>query len=227
MLEIDDATDAATATRLRYLEPGVPLRVSALGDLLGGYACSVVEVDGRTLWIDLPLRRDGMLHLEPGQLVTVRFDRRDDAAYLFDTAVAEMRDDDTAPFGLAAPVTIIRRPHRSDARLPMVLDSTLSTSGGDVDAKVVDLSAGGLGVVCHRELAEGAEVVVAVELPGPDGDVPLEQRAVVRTVSMYARTPGGSTLHHYGLEFVDADETVRERILSSVIWNLTRNPSVL
>jgi c-di-GMP-binding flagellar brake protein YcgR len=227
VLDIDETTDAATAARLRYLAPGLAVRVSVLGDAVGAYACSIVETDGERIWIDLPIRRDGMLHLERGQLVSVRFDRPDDAAYLFDSAVAEVRDDDRSPFGLAVPVTIDRRPHRADARLPLVLDGTLRTDVGEVAAKVVDLSAGGLGVVCERELPEGGQVVVRVALPGPDGEVAVEQTASIRTVSMYGRTPGGATLHHYGLAFVEADEVVREQILSSVIWNLTRNPSVL
>lgn len=229
MLDIDESTDhGATALRLRYLEPGLSLRISVLGDSLGGYACSVVEADGHTIWIDLPIRRDGMLHLEPGQLVSMRFDRPDDAVYLFDTVVADVRTDDEAPFGLAVPVTIYRRPHRNDARVPLVLDATYERGGGEGGlAKVVDLSAGGLGLVCADELAEGTELTVRFALPGPDGDVEVEQRVTVRTVSMYGRTPGGVTLHHYGVALVDADEQVRERILSSLIWNLTHNPSVL
>lgn len=227
MLDIDDTTDAATATRLRYLTPGLPMRLSPLCDSVGGYACSLVEVDARTLWVDLPIRRDGMLDLEPGQLVSARFDRPDDGAYLFDTAVAEVRDDDRAPFGLSAPVTITRRTHRSAARLPLVLDATVATPGGDVAGKAVDVSAGGLGVVCDRELPEGAAVTVRFALPGPDGDVAVTSAAVVRTVSMYGRTPGGAALHHYGLAFVDDTDDLHEQILTSVIWNLTRNPSVL
>ena len=43
----DETTDnGATAARLRYLVEGVPLRLAALGDSLGGYACTVVEADG-------------------------------------------------------------------------------------------------------------------------------------------------------------------------------------
>jgi len=227
--QTDDVIDqSATAVRLRYLQPGLELRLSPLGDAVGGYASSVVEADGRTIWIDLPIRRDGMLHLRPGQLVSVRFDRAGDAAYLFDTAVAEVRDDDRAPFGIAAPLTIARRPHRSAARLPLVLDAHFDVDGEPAGiGKVVDLSAGGLGLVCERELPADASVTVRCALPGPDGDVPIEQVAVVRSVAIYGRTPGGTTLHHYGLAFADADEAVRERVLASVIWNLTHNPSVL
>lgn len=229
MLETDDVIDHnATAVRLRYLEAGLELRLSPLGDPIGGYASSVVEADGRTIWIDLPIRRDGMLHLTVGQLVSVRFDRPGDAAYLFDTAVSEVRDDDRAPFGLAAPLTIARRAHRAAARLPMVLDATFDVDGEPAGlGKVVDLSAGGLGLVCERELAVGTSVTVRSALPGPDGEVPIEQTSIVKAASLYGRTPGGTTLHHYGLAFTDADEAVREQVLTSVIWNLTHNPSVL
>ena len=229
MLDTDETTDnGATAGRLRYLTEGLPLRLSALGDSLGGYACTVVEADGHTVWIDLPIRRDGMLHLEVGRLVSVRFDRPNDAVYSFDTVVAEIRTDDRAPFGLAAPVTIGRRPHRNDARVPLVLDAHFEVEGGPSGlAKVVDLSAGGVGLICEEELAAEATLTVRCALPGPDGDVPIEQQATVRTVSMYGRTPGGSTLHHYGVAFTDRGDDVREQILTSVIWNLTHNPAVL
>ncbi len=229
MLDTDETTDnGATAARLRYLTEGLPLRLSALGDSLGGYACTVVEADGHTVWIDLPIRRDGMLHLEVGRLVSVRFDRPNDAVYSFDTVVSDIRTDDRAPFGLAAPVTIGRRPHRNDARVPLVLDAHFEVDGGPSGlAKVVDLSAGGVGLICEEELAAGTLLTVRCALPGPQGDVPVEQQATVRTVSMYGRTPGGSTLHHYGVGFVDGGDDVREQILTSVIWNLTHNPAVL
>ena len=229
MLETNDATDrSATAARLRYLTAGLDLRLSPLGDGLGGYACEVVEVGDDVIWVDLPIRRDGMLHLTSGQLVSVRFDRAGDAAYLFDTVVAEVRDDDRAPFGLALPVTIDRRAHRSDARLPLVLDAHFEVDGGPSGVgKVVDLSAGGIGLICEEEVPEGTELTVRCALPGPQGDVPIQQRAVVRAVSMYGRTPGGTTLHHYGVAFTGGDDELREQILSSVIWNLTHNPAVL
>lgn len=229
MLDTDETTDnGATAARLRYLTEGVSLRLSALGDSLGGYACTVVEADGHTVWIDLPIRRDGMLHLEVGQLVSVRFDRPSDAVYSFDTVVAEIRNDDHAPFGLAAPVTIGRRPHRNDARVPLVLDAHFEVADGPSGlAKVVDLSAGGVGLICDHELAADALLTLRCALPGPGGDVPIEQQAKVCTVSMYGRTPGGTTLHHYGVAFTSGGEALREQILTSVIWNLTHNPTVL
>lgn len=229
MLDIDEATDHnATAVRLRYLEPGVPLRLAVLRDVLGGFACSIVEADGRTIWIDLPIRRDAMLDLEVGQLVSVRFDRAGDAVYSFDTVVSDLRPDDRAPFGLAMPVTIDRRAHRNDARVPLVLDAHFEVVGGPSGlAKVVDLSAGGVGLICEEELSEGAVLTVRCGLPGPDGEVAIEQPAAVRTVSMYGRTPGGTTLHHYGVAFTGGDDELREQILTSVIWNLTHNPAVL
>ncbi|MFP5321907.1 MAG: flagellar brake protein [Acidimicrobiia bacterium] len=222
MLDIDETT----AARLRYLRPGTSLRLTPLGDPIGGYAASVVEVDDGAIWIDQPIRRDGMLQLEPGEMLAVRFERPDDAVYVFDTVVAEFRRDDRAPFGLGLPVTVDRRAQRGDARLPLVLPASLRTDGVEGEAKLVDLSAGGVGVVFERELAEGTEVTVTFDLPGPEGDTAIERRAVVRTVAMYGRTPGGATLHHYGLAFVDADDELREQILASVIWNLTRNPHV-
>lgn len=234
MLDVDAGTESsttgsATAARLRYLEPGLALSISDLTDTLGGYTCHLTEVDGRTLWIDLPIRRDGMLSLSPGQLVTARFDRPGDAVYFFDSVVSERREEDSAPFGLAMPVTVNRRPRRSDTRLALVLDATYSIDGGDdrTDAKVVDLSAGGVGLICGDELTVGQELRVRCELPGPDGAVPVTQRATVQTVSLYGRTPGGAMLRQYGLRFVDADDQMREQILDSIIWNLTNNPAMV
>ena len=229
MLEVDEPTvRAETAARQRYLTPGLPLRISDLTDTLGGYAANVVEVDGRTIWIDLPIRRDGMLSLSVGQLVSVRFDRADDAVYLFDTVVADEREDDHAPFGIAMPVTINRRPHRADMRLALVLDATFDAKGiEDASAKVVDMSAGGLGLICEHDLEPGTEVLVRCDLPGPEEPVHIEHPAVVQTASLYGRTPGGVTLYQHGLRFVSPDDSVREQIIAAVIWNLTRNPAVL
>ena len=229
MLELDEPTvRAETAARQRYIAPGLPIRISDLTDTLGGFAANVVEVEGRTIWIDLPIRRDGMLSLTPGQLVSVRFDRPGDAVYLFDSVVSSEREDDRAPFGIAMPVTINRRAHRADTRLSLVLDA--SFDAGDlrnVDGKVVDLSAGGLGLICEHDLGVGSSVTVRCELPGPVEPLRIEQRASVRTASLYGRTPGGVTLFQYGLRFDAADEELREQIVTAVIWNLTRNPAVL
>lgn len=219
---------AATAARQKFLEPGLPLRISDLTDNLGGYATSVSSVDGRTLWIGLPIRRDGMLSLSVGQLVSVRFDRPGDAVYLFDSVVANVRDDDESPFGLAVPVNINRRPHRSDARLALVLDAQFDDrTGATRPGKVVDLSAGGLGLISDAELAPGDRLVVRTDLPGPGSPLSIEQRVEVCSVSLYGRTPGGRTLHQFGLKFLDVDDQVREAIITSVIWNLTQNPEVL
>lgn len=231
MTNVDAGTEtnaggSATTSRLRYLEPGLALSVSDLTDTLGGYTCHLTEVDGRTLWIDLPIRRDGMLSLSPGQLVTARFDRPGDAVYFFDSVVSDRREDDASPFGLAMPVTVNRRPRRSDTRLALVLDATFSTGDDDaITAKVVDLSAGGVGLICADELEPGQELRVRCELPGPAGSVPVVQRATVQTVSLYGRTPGGAMLRQHGLRFVDVDDQMRERILDSIIWNLTDNPA--
>lgn len=231
MLEVDTGKDPSagrseTATRQRYLEPGLLLSVSDLTDTLGGYTCHLTEVDRRTLWIDLPIRRDGMLSLSIGQLVTARFDRPDDAVYLFDSVVAERRDDDHAPFGLAMPVTINRRPRRAHARLALVLDASFDSGDlRNVDAKVVDLSVGGVGLICDDDLDLDSDVVVRCDLPGPDRTTSIEQAATVQTASLYGRTPGGATLWQYGLRFVDADHQMRERILDTIIWNITSNPA--
>lgn len=229
MLEVEEPhLRAETAKRQRYLSPGLPLRISDLTDSLGGYASTVAEVDSQTIWIDLPIRRDGMLSLTKGQLVSVRFDRTGDAVYLFDSVVSEEREDDNAPFGIAMPVTINRRPHRADTRLALVLDATFEIADAAPEpAKVVDLSAGGLALICEREISIGTDLVIRCEVPGPEQPLLLDQAATVQTTSMYGRTPGGSMLHQYGLRFVNADDELREQILAAVIWNLTRNPAAL
>ncbi len=232
MSEVDTHGDRSagrseTTARLRYLQPGLPLSISDLTDSLGGYRCHLIEADRRNVWIDLPIRRDGMLSLTVGQLVTVRFDRPGDAVYSFDTVVSDLRDDDHAPFGLAMPVNINRRPRRSDTRLALVLDASFDAPGQrDGAGKVVDVSAGGVGLICAAELALGDEVVVRCDLPGPDRPVPLEQRCTVQTSSLYGRTPGGATLWQYGLRFVGADDGLREQILDTIIWNLTTDPAI-
>ena len=189
------STNPRVAPRRRrgsgYLEPGLSLRISDLTDTLGGYASNVVEIDEHTIWIDLPIRRDGMLNLSTGQLVSVRFDRPDDAVYLFDSVVSSVRDDDRAPFGVAMPVTINRRQHRSDARLALVLDATFQVPGDSPQSgKVVDLSAGGLGLICEHELALASDLTITCTLPGPDDQLAIEERTR-RAVSVDLRPHTG------------------------------------
>lgn len=229
--DIDHDTPTSTAERLSKLTAGTTLHISDLSDTLGGYSAALVDDQSRLLWIDIPIRRDGMLTLSVGQLVSVRFDRPGDAVYLFDTVVAETRDDDRSPYGLARPVTIDRRKHRADVRLALVLEATFRTAGNESadphPAKVVDLSAGGIGLITDSELQIDDALEVEVDLPGPDRVVPVSATVSIRSTSLYGRTPSGAVLHQYGLEFVDVNESMRDQVLAAVIWNLTQNPAVL
>ena len=216
---------------LTHLQIGSVLRVSDLSDVLGGYSATITDDADHMLWVDIPIRRDGMLTLAVGQLVSVRFDRPGDAVYLFDTVVTVARSDDTTPYALARPVTIDRRPHRADVRLALVLDATYELphdpDAGVQHAKVVDLSAGGLGLITSSGLSVDDALTVRVELPGPGTTMEFESSVVIRTQSVYGRTPAGAVLRQYGLEFVDVSDQIREQILAMVIWNLTQNPAVL
>jgi hypothetical protein len=228
---VADALDTSVVElRRRYLVKGTELRVSNVTDSLGGYTAAVIDTNG-LCWISTPMRRDGMLDLGPGELVSVRFDREGDAAYLFDTVVAEVREDDAAPYGLAWPLSIDRRSHRADVRLALVLDATYRQEAADSESweptKVVDVSASGLALICDEELDQPTDVTVRCDLPHPQRPVHLEQRAEVRTRAMYGRTPAGTVLWRYGVQLHDVDDALRDDILGCVLWNLTRNPRVL
>jgi hypothetical protein len=114
-----------------------------------------------------------------------------------------------------------------DVRLALVLDATYDNGMVAHDGKVVDLSAGGLGLITDQDLHEGDHVTIHLELPRPGTPLHLDGPAEVRTRVAYGRTPGGQLLFRYGMQLVDLDENIREDILQSVIWNLTQNPAVL
>jgi c-di-GMP-binding flagellar brake protein YcgR len=228
MADTQHYDSSVTEARNRFLVPGLEIRISDITDSLGGYTTRIETADEKLLWIGLPLRRDGLLNLTVGELVSVRFDRDGDAAYLFDTVVAEVRPTDGAPYGLARPVSVNRRPHRMDVRLALVLEATYDNGGASPHpAKVVDLSAGGLGLITDQDLHEGDQVDVHCHLPRPQGPVRLDHRAEVRTRVAYGRTPAGHLLFRYGMQLIDVDDALREEIMQSVIWNLTQNPAVL
>ena len=230
MTDTDQQLDGSVIElRRRYIVPGLEIRVTNLTDALGGYTTEVADTDASGISIGMPLRRDGMLNLVVGELVSVRFDRDGDAAYLCDTVVSEVREDDRAPYLLAWPVSIDRRPHRVDVRLALVLDSTYCHRDEPTwrTGKIVDLSASGMALITEEELNEPIHLVVRATLPHPEKPVHLEQPAEVRTKAMYGRTPGGTVLWRYGLQLVEVDDALRDEILGAVVWNLTRNPAVL
>jgi hypothetical protein len=212
------------------LAAGRELQVAERHDSLGGYRCAVVDADDHGLAIGLPLRRDGLLDVPPGAQLAVRFDEPGDGAYIFHTVVIDVRPDDGSPYTLAWPQEVERRPHRASARVAMVLDAAYGVGNGgtapDRPCRVVDLSAHGVGLITDTDLAVGQPVTVHCDLPHPDGPFDLTAVGVVRCRFVHGRTPGGRILHHAGVELTDLDETQQNKVLASVIWNLTGNPIV-
>lgn len=88
------------------------------------------------------------------------------------------------------------------------------TVGGHRSARLVDISVAGV----HLELASALHPthVCQIAVPLPDGSVKIKARvAHCKATGMSTATTGGGLVYRAGLEFVDADRTVTEAIMSA------------
>lgn len=167
----------------------------------------MAEDDGSALVLDLGEPAVGVL---TGQPVVVRYVRDGDAVYRFK---GEVRSVEGSLVRVRVTEDTERIQRREFVRVNIALDVVIEHRDGPITGSSVDLSAGGMALVCDRAFEVGDRFRIVTEVPGASGGFPLETRALV--VHVYQAREGS---YRYGLRFPDLPEGQRDRVAGAVNW---------
>ncbi len=211
---------------LRALEVGLLLTImpdaagSALEDERKGYSSRVEGVTPDALVVATPMVNRSLLDLPLNSGVTAYFQRHG-SRYYFRATVAALRRSRPPVMLLTDIGEVTKDERRFYVRVDACVEPIEIVEIGDETAKpldkrssvVVNISAGGLGLVCRRPLAEGAMVRVTVQLPKDYGILNAEAEVVRCTqLELY-----GIRKWRAGLAFQKMDDGDRDRVTAFVL----------
>lgn len=187
------------------------------------YVSSVEDITADTVYIAVPYRRQVPLMLSPGDRVTVQFTGENEC-FSFTTTVTDRREDRILLYGLAFPDEIKRIQRRRDVRLCLLMDVQYAeVPEGDTEpvfkaGQALDISAGGMRLVCDKEYPLGTVLLVKFRLPLRNSFFETVARAeVVRTEPVALEK---KRLYHCGVKFLDMPQSHKDKIFSFIFWKM-------
>ncbi len=204
------------------------IAVGQTGSLVGGEGlvplvprAVVVGNDEFTIKIQYDLDRDDSYHQFPTNELRFAFSRRNDGSYTVPLTVAEY--DDTGVLAAFHTLEVTRNQLRQFARIEVSLPvrfqlvSTVAPErsevkiGQSVEARMLDLSGGGLSFACAVLLRPGDGVALTFSIPSGGFN-----SIAARVLRVALQESKGQTLYSHHLEFPDLDPTSRELIVGYV-----------
>jgi hypothetical protein len=204
------------------------IAVGQTGSLVGGEGlvplvprAVVVGNDEFTIKIQYDLDRDDSYHQFPTNELRFAFSRRNDGSYTVPLTVAEY--DDTGVLAAFHTLEFTRNQLRQFARIEVSLPvrfqlvSTVAPErsevkiGQSVEARMLDLSGGGLSFACAVLLRPGDGVALTFSIPSGGFN-----SIAARVLRVALQESKGQTLYSHHLEFPDLDPTSRELIVGYV-----------
>ncbi len=205
---------------LRPLPIGQSITIVAEeNDIPQEYLSRIEDVLDSTVVVSMPMRHRNLVAPRKDSTVSAFFNL-DGARYSF-RAVVRGQMDTPLPVLFLADVRDVRRlERRSFARVGVILEPLRMAAEGDEEASkhakrvfVVDLSAGGLGLISRRPLKVGGLVDILLDLPRGSGK--LEARASVAWCTPLERE--GVPKWKVGVSFCDMTSKDRDRITAFVL----------
>lgn len=171
----------------------------------------VVESQGRTVTVRTPSRLRTPFAV--GEEVRVRYSVIDDASYAGTVFLSAVDDHEGCPeYTFTLPEDMTRLQARNFRRLALLADDvpvhlTETGSARTFEGRIVDISAGGAGVMVRADFGVGAVVRVQCALEG--GSLPLDVQAeVVRS---------SADGDQFGLRFTGLRPAVEDKIVAFVL----------
>ncbi len=174
------------AARARLLPVGQLLTIHALDSASPdepegpGYASRVEDHEGDTVVVSMPMRQRQLVPLPPGTRVSAYYNR-DGSRYRFRAEVGSLEDSPVPVLRLVRVQGPIRHERRAQARVAISLEPVrvmACDSEGWIELNprftpAINISAGGVALVCRRPLEPGRTVRLVLDLPGDFGRIDL------------------------------------------------------
>lgn len=172
---------------------------------------AVVDVEGR----EVAVRTTGRVRtpFPVGTEVRLRFSVIDDASYQGLVTLADHADQDGCPeYRFTVPEDLDRLQARNFRRLALLADDVAATVGevdgsGSVAGRLIDISAGGAGLLTGGELVVGGRYRLSCSLEGGGLSVDAD-------VEVVRESEDGS---QYGLRFVGLRPAMEDKIVAFVL----------
>lgn len=213
-------SDALPIGQLITIVPAMPRSNDDRSDKQG-YASRVEDVLEDAVVVSMPMRKQSLVPLPLNSPVSAYF-HRDGARYYF-RAVVGGRNELPFPVLYLMPVgELSRDERRAHVRIQALLEPVemlvVSEGLGDgarrCPSLVVNISAGGLGLVCRRPVLPGSTIRIVLDLPGGFGRLEADARVVrCRPVEL-----GGVQKWRVGVAFLSMSVADQDRVAAFVLY---------
>ncbi len=184
------------------------------------YASRVEDVLEDGVVVSMPMKRRALVALPVNTTVSAYF-HRGGARYCFRAVVGAHAQTPFPVLYLTDLGDMVRDERRSHARVDacmepvemIVVDTEVAKAPDRRSTLVVNVSAGGLGLVCRRPIPIGSTIQVAISLPGGFGLLKAEAE-VVRCTEVDL---GAIKKWRIGVAFRDIGQEERDRVTSFVL----------
>lgn len=191
------------------------------GDKPEGYASRIEDVRDNAVVVSMPMRKRSLVRLPLNSTVSAFFNRNG-ARYYFRAVVGSQTVSPLPILHLTQVGDVRKQERRAHVRVDVLVEPiqmvVISEDGeGLLDPRsslVVNISAGGLGLVCRQPLPIGSQVHVVLDLPRELGLLEADAE-VVRCLTLDL---GGIQKWQVGVSFQKMSQKQRDRIAAFVLF---------
>lgn len=186
-----------------------------------GYPSRIEDVLDDAVVVSMPMRRRTLIALPLNSAVSAYFNRSG-ARYYFRATVGARAETPFPVLYLRDVGSVKKEDRRTDVRVDVVLEPIqMVVVDGDAEKApdsrstlVVNVSAGGLGLICRRPVSVGSVIHIALDLPRNLGTIEADAE-VVRSSPMEL---GGLQKWQVGVSFRDVSQKEKDRITAFVLY---------
>ena len=212
---------------LNKIKINTRIEVVKLGDL-EYYISSIQDIIGDILYIGMPTLRSHPLVLTPGDKVTVRFPGISER-YQFTSTYINFIKDPILLYRLTMPNDIKRIQQRRYARMEMLLEvfvAHIPEKGEEenyIRVNALDISGGGMKLlmklISYKTYAVAKELMVRFNITdnvNKQIEIKTKVRVVRKDQLPSQERLGKEVFYSFGIEFIELDEKLRQKIVSFI-----------
>jgi c-di-GMP-binding flagellar brake protein YcgR len=186
------------------------------------YKCTVQDVNEDYLMINLPLGEGSYLYFDDGQEVEMNY-YSDSCYYTFMTKVIRKeKENNIILYRLGLPFNIKKIQRRDFVRVDLIenlfIQKKVNSEEKLLKAVVLNLSGGGMRISLAEDLDEDDEIIAHLLLE--DGKLLVRGR-IVREIEKRGKN------QIYGVQFIDINENIRDKIVKKVFSLIRKQREVV